>query len=156
MKPEHISPIKARQIAVHAQLLNRRAEGPNCKKDPADLIDHLGYIQIDTISVIKRSHHHTLWTRCTEYRENTLHDLQAKDRKIYEYWAHAMAYLPISDFRYSLPRMKNFENPKSPWARYQMEKCKSILPDIFNRVRKEGPLSSRDFSHDSGFLDNIC
>ena len=150
MKPEQISSQTARQIAIHAQLLNKNAEIPNIKKNIADLIERLGYIQIDTLSVIKRSHHHTIWTRSKNYRESTLHDLQTKERKIYEYWAHAMAYLPMSDFRYSLPRMKHFENPRSPWAKYQLGKCKPMLPVILERIRQEGPLGSKDFSREPG------
>ena len=31
------------------------------------IIKHLGYVQIDTISVINRTHHHVLWTRNPKY-----------------------------------------------------------------------------------------
>ena len=58
-----------------------------------------------------------------------------------------MSYLPISDYRYYLPRMRNFENPSSPWAKHQMEKCGNLLEPVLDRIKKEGPLSSKDFAN---------
>ena len=38
----------------------------------AAAVAHLGYVQIDTINVIERCHHHILWTRIPEYRRDDL------------------------------------------------------------------------------------
>ncbi len=57
----------ARRMAVNAQLLDGRAKFPKGKNGIAQIIDTLGYVQVDTISVIERAHHHTLWSRCPEY-----------------------------------------------------------------------------------------
>ena len=35
-------------------------------------LEHLSYIQIDTISVVERAHHHTLWNRVNKYRPDLL------------------------------------------------------------------------------------
>ncbi len=136
-------------MALSAQLLDGRIKLARGKEGTAQTIEKLGYVQIDTISVIKRSHHHTLWTRRSDYNEAMLHELQAKDRRIFEYWGHAMSYLPMSDYRYCLPRMHNFLNPTSKWARHQMEKCGHLLKPVLERVGNEGPLSSKDFKSSS-------
>ncbi len=146
MKKINLSLKQARQIVLKAQLLDGRTALPSGKEGIAQTIDGLGYVQIDTISVIKRSHHHTLWIRRDDYDENMLHDLQAEDRLVFEYWTHAMSYLPMSDFRYSLPRMRNFKNPTSPWARHQWQKSGHLVESVLERIRKEGPLSSKDFA----------
>jgi len=146
MKKINLSLKQARQIVLKAQLLDGRAALLSGKEGIAQTIDGLGYVQIDTISVIKRSHHHTLWIRRGDYDERMLHDLQAEDRLVFEYWTHAMSYLPMSDFRYSLPRMRNFKNPTSPWARHQWQKSGHLIESVLERIRKEGPLSSKDFA----------
>jgi len=136
---------RARQIAVEAQFLNRNRDTCTGKEDILRIIDQLGYVQIDTISIINRSHHHTLWTRNPHYDETMLHELQAGDRAVFEYWGHAMSYLPMHDYRFNIRRMRNFENPSSPWAVMQFEKCRHLLKDVLKRIREEGPLCSRDF-----------
>ena len=59
-------------------------------------IQHLGYVQIDTISVVERAHHHVLWNRVKNYQSDHLNKL-VQEKHIFEYWAHAAAYLPITD-----------------------------------------------------------
>jgi len=140
----------ARRIALKAQMLDGCTDLPSGKEGVAQTIERLGYIQIDTIAVIKRSHHHTLWTRRADYDEEMLHELQAKDRRVFEYWGHAMSYMPMFDYRYILPRIRNFSNHKSKWAQYSLAKCRDILPAVLERIRKEGPLSSKDFSPPPG------
>ncbi len=50
---------------------------------------HLGYVQIDTIHVIERSHHHILYTRIPAYRREHLHQAQTVDKTVFEFWTHA-------------------------------------------------------------------
>jgi uncharacterized protein YcaQ len=145
-----ISSGEARRINLNAQLLDGRANLPAGKNGIYHIIQQLGYIQIDTISVIKRAHHHTLWSRQPDYREEELHELQAKDRLIFEYWGHAMSYLPLSDYRFYLPKMKNFRDPAGPWIKQQLTRCGHLLEPVLERIRKEGPLSSQDFEKPAG------
>ena len=59
------------------------------------IIEDLGYVQIDTISVVNRAHHHTLWTRLSEYEPSMLDELQSVDRRIFEYWGHEASWIPL-------------------------------------------------------------
>ena len=54
-----ISQKRARRIAIYCQKLQGRTPRASAE-GLKQLIDHLGYIQIDTISVIERAHHHVL------------------------------------------------------------------------------------------------
>ena len=72
-------------------------------------IENLAYIQIDTISVIERAHHHILWNRVPDYDLTHLNQL-VKEQHIFEYWYHAASYLPMRDYRYALPRMMSIRN----------------------------------------------
>ena len=146
MKKEYISSSLAKKIILNAQLLHDNISIEKGKQGVKQVIEKLGYVQIDTIAVIKRAHHHTLWTRVNDYNEGALHILQAKDRAIFEYWAHAMSYLPIKDYRYFLSRMKNFINPTNQWIKYHYEKSKHIIEPVLDRIKQEGALGAKDFS----------
>ena len=65
-------------------------------------INHLGYVQIDTISVVERAHHHVLHSRVPKFKPAMINELLLNG-DIFEYWSHAAAFLPIDDFRFSLP-----------------------------------------------------
>lgn len=143
--PIKLSLEAARQIAIKCQLLNKKPNLPGGKKGIAQTIEKLGYIQIDTIAVIERAHHHTLWTRCPDYSNEMLHNLQVQDRRVFEYWGHQASYLPMSDYRFYLPRMKSFHDPDHYWFKDRHERAKHLLEPVLQRIRKEGPLSSRDF-----------
>jgi uncharacterized protein len=75
-----ISHKAARRMILNAQLLDGRTAIKRGKEGIAQAIGHLGYVQIDTISVIERAHHHTLWTRVPGYDPGQLHEAQAIDR----------------------------------------------------------------------------
>ena len=72
-------------------------------------------MQIDTINVIERSHHHILFSRIPAYRRADLHQAQATDKTVFEYWTHALAYVPTRDLRFFLPDMKAHLIAPSRW-----------------------------------------
>lgn len=137
----------ARRLVLHAQLLDGRTKAKKGKTGVAQVVDHLGYVQIDTISVIERAHHHTLWTRMPGYRPEHLHQAHASDRAVFEYWGHAASYLPLKDYRFYLPMMKSFYNPKNSWYRGWGERYGGYLEPVLRRIREEGPLAARDFEN---------
>lgn len=118
---------------------------PAGKEGAAQTIEKLGYIQIDTIAVIQRAHHHTLWTRRADYKPEMIYELQAKDRRVFEYWTHASSYLPMKDYRYYRHKMKNFDDPVSKWEKDRLTKYGYLMKPVLDRIRKEGPLGARDF-----------
>jgi uncharacterized protein YcaQ len=145
-----ISQKTARRLALHTQLLDGKTRIKKGKDGVAQAISHLGYVQIDTISVIERAHHHTLWTRVPGYEPKHLHEALAIDRTIFEYWGHAASYLPIKDYRFYLPMMRSFYDPKNSWFRGWGEKYGSYLEPVLKRIREEGPKAARDFENPSG------
>lgn len=140
MKPVRISHTQARRLALAAQGLHRREPFGRGKAGVLRTIEHLGYVQIDTISVVERAHHHVLWSRIPDYRPELLHELQA-DRSVFEYWSHAASYLPMRDFRFALPRMEAYARGKSHWFKQDARLMRRVL----DRIRAEGPLQARDF-----------
>lgn len=103
-------------------------------------VQNAGYIQIDTIHVIQRAHHHVLYTRVPGYHPRDL-DAALEDRQIFEYWAHAAAYLPMENYRFSLPRMQRIRRRGHEW----FQANRRIVEHVLNRITQEGPLMARDF-----------
>ncbi len=145
-----VSLVQARQAAINSQLLSNKNNLAKGKEGVYQVIDKLGYIQIDTISVIERAHHHTIWTRCPDYKPEFLDKLQAKDKKIFEYWGHAASYLPLSDYRYYLNRMRSFQSPHEKWLKEMSDKYGHLMAPVLNRIHKEGALGTKDFETPQG------
>lgn len=132
-------------LAVACQGLPDRNQFAAGEDAVAQAISHLGFLQIDTISVISRAHHHTLWNRVLDY-ETWMLDTAIKDRTVFEYWAHAAAYLPMQDYRYAQVRMRDMREGKSRWVRSTDSK---LMRRVLKRIKDEGPLRSRDFESKS-------
>tara|TARA_R110001599_G_scaffold353826_1_gene599317 strand:+ start:98626 stop:99831 length:1206 start_codon:yes stop_codon:yes gene_type:complete len=134
---------QARKLVLQAQRILSGKQSGTAISATLSAIEHLGYIQIDTISVVQRAHHHTLWNRNPRYKLSQLDQLVA-DKQVFEYWSHAAAYLPMKDFRFTLPRKKAITNgSQDHWGPRDDRLMKSIL----KRVETEGPLMARDFDH---------
>lgn len=132
---------KLRRIALLQQgMLNSKMPFSG-KAGVAEVIAHLGYVQIDTISVVQRAHHHVLWSRVKNYRPEML-DAAVQSKDVFEYWFHAAAYLPISDFRFALPRMHAIKAGEKHWFD---NIDKKLLHRVYKRIETEGPLRARDF-----------
>lgn len=131
---------EARHLALHAQGIaaDQPARG---KKAVVKTIERLGYVQIDTLAVVERAHHHTLWTRLPGYAPACLDELLAKDKKIFEYWSHAASYLPMSEYRFSLPRKQMYRDGRSHW----FQKDDKVMRYVLDRIKNEGALMSKDF-----------
>jgi hypothetical protein len=136
---------EARRIWLRAQRLDEAApfgDGPDAV---ARAVAHLGYVQIDTINVIERCHHHILWTRIPPYRRADLHRALSMDKSVFEYWTHALSYIPAQDLRFFLPAMKRHRESPNSWY-------SSVTPPELRRVigliRSGGALSIRDIDDD--------
>ncbi|KKB08332.1 cytoplasmic protein [Devosia chinhatensis] len=108
-------------------------------------IAHLGYVQIDTINVIERCHHHILYARIPAYRRDDLDQLQARDKSVFEYWTHALSYVPSADLRYFVPAMKAWRANPSAWFGTV---SKAEVAAMTRRLEAQGPLSIRDIDDD--------
>lgn len=140
-KPIILSKSDARRLAIAHQGLHAVAPFGKGKKGVYETIAHLGYVQIDTISVTERAHNHILWSRVPDFKQKHLANLQQHDRQILEFWAHAAAYLPMKDYRFLIPTMEYFRNHHDSWPKSDKKTMKWVM----DRIRDEGPLKSRDF-----------
>ncbi len=137
-----LDPQIARRLTLDCQGLLKPDSFGRGKAGALRALEHLGYVQIDTIAVIERAHHHVLWSRVEDYRPWMLDELQSRDRGVFEYWSHAASYLPMRDYRYSLPMMREVRIGKrfSYHGRPGPE-----IRQVLGRIRREGALRLLDF-----------
>jgi len=131
---------KLRRIALDRQGLLKTNQFGRGKQATLRAIEHLGYIQIDTISVVERAHHHVLWSRVNNFQPKFLDQL-VRERQVFEYWFHAASWLPMRDYRFALPRM-NVADGDRGWFKTSDKKLNQL---ILERIAAEGPLRARDF-----------
>jgi uncharacterized protein YcaQ len=140
---ESLSIQQARKLVLLSQRLPPAKQTGGAIAATLSAIEHLGYIQIDTISAIQRAHHHTLWNRNPRYQTAHLDQL-ITDKQVFEYWSHAAAYLPMRDYRYSLPRKQAIANgDQNHWY----ERDERLMKSVLKRIAAEGPLMAKDFAH---------
>src|SRR4030081_4117651 len=135
----------ARRIWLRSQRLDSLApvgEGPQAT---AAAVEHLGYVQIDTINVIERCHHHILWNRIPEYRRADLRQAQSIDKTVFEYWTHALSYVPAKDLRFFIPAMKRHRREGHKWLG---SVSPADLRKVLRLIRRDGALTIRDIDDD--------
>lgn len=144
---------EARALAVIAQRLDRR---PPPTRDRAvakarllATIRALGCVQIDTISVVARSHETVLWSRLGPYDPALLAELHYPDGALFEYWAHAAALVPIETFPFYRRAMIDYRarhEGTGSWASDQA----ATLARVLATVEHQGPTASRHFARPDG------
>lgn len=143
-QPVSLDLSRARRLWLRAQRLDEAAPfgaGPQATKAA---VEHLGYVQIDTINVIERCHHHILFTRIPDYRRAHLHQAQDVDKSVFEYWTHALSYVPVRDFRFFLRAMKRDWEASGWFGNVQAKDMRKVL----RLIREGGPLTIRDIDDD--------
>lgn len=137
---------QARSIWLQAQRLDAAEPfGSGPQATPA-AVEHLGYLQIDTIYVIERCHHHILYTRIPSYRREHLHQAQSVDKTVFEYWTHALSYLPTQSLRFYVRHMRRDWQRRIVWFEKVAD---GDLRRVLARIRRHGPITIRDIDNDT-------
>jgi uncharacterized protein YcaQ len=134
---------QARKIILHAAGLSKRAQFGKGYEAVYKLIDHLGFVQIDANYVVERAHHHAIAARVPDYKPEWLDELQA-DGRIFEFFTAYTGYMPMHDFRFSLPVKKGFLARRKPLTQAETNLMKTVL----DRVERDGPQMVKDFDND--------
>lgn len=134
---------QARKIILHAAGLARPAQFGKGREAVYKLIDHLGYVQIDTNMVVERAHHHAIFSRVPDYKKEWLDELLA-DGRVFEYFLADAGYMPMNDFRFSLSVKEAFANNRDPLTQPEI----NLMQRVLDRIGREGPLMVKDFDYD--------
>jgi uncharacterized protein YcaQ len=143
--PHPLTKAEARVVWLRSQRLDTPDPFGDGPPAVAAAVEHLGYVQIDTINVIERCHHHILYSRIPNYRRADLRQAQSLDKSVFEYWTHALSYVPSKDFRYFMSDMKLHKREGHRWfANVSPADTRKVM----RLLRRDGALTIRDIEDD--------
>ena len=138
-----LTPEAVRLVMLAAQGLLTPPAAPAAKDDLLPTNRRMGYLQIDTIQVVQRSQNLVLWSRLGDYSPEWLDEIHAEGQ-LFEYYAHALCYLPIEYYATFRGRGLHDKRVGRYWQGWA-EKHPELLAQVLEAVRENGPLSSLDF-----------
>jgi uncharacterized protein YcaQ len=147
MPHETLSLAEARSLMLNAQGLAQTPQRSAEKADVLAAIQRMGALQIDTIHIIARSPYLVLWSRLGAYDPAWLDALLAEGR-LFEYWAHAMCFLPNEAFPQYRRAMLERANGRGNIAQW-LEEHAELASEVLGRITQEGGLRSADFKSDN-------
>jgi uncharacterized protein len=103
-----------------------------------------GGIQLDSINVVERAHHLTLWSRFGPYERRAFERLAYRRRLLFEYWAHAACLVPIAHFPSWRRAMLDYSTRNRSWSVF-LQKNRPLLRKVEDAIRENGPLGNADF-----------
>jgi uncharacterized protein len=148
---DKISIQMARNLMLAAQGLDRSPDEPAVKAAVLEAVRRMYLLQIDTIHVVARSPYLVLWSRLGDYQPEWLDELLAEGA-LFEYWAHAMCFIPIEDYPLYRRRMLDAIQDKV-WPYKWAVKWAREHPRVVERVRahlqENGAVRSAEFENKS-------
>ncbi|MEU0859999.1 MULTISPECIES: winged helix-turn-helix domain-containing protein [Streptomyces] len=127
----------ARRIALRAQGL---LGVPDRRAGVRGVLRHLGAVQLDTISVLARSHELVPYARLGAVGRTTVEDAYWKDTHAFEYWSHAACLLPVEEWPHFAFRRRAYRN-RPHWNH---ELPDGVYEQVVKQLRTEGPLTATE------------
>ncbi len=134
-----------RALLLAAQGLAAPPARAATKADVLAAIRRMGLLQLDSISVVARSHYLVLWSRLGAYDIAWLDDL-LPEGKVFEYWAHAACLLPVEDYHIYRRRMLDYADNGAFIDKLE-PKLGTEINRILDHVREHGAVRSAAFKH---------
>jgi uncharacterized protein YcaQ len=132
-----LSADEVRRITLYAQGF----VGAGAKRGGvAGVLRRVSAVQLDTISVLARSHELVAYARLGPVGRTAVEEAYWPARKpaAFEYWAHAACILPIADWPYYAWRRRAIAARGQRWHKVSEDACEQVL----GRLRDEGPLTA--------------
>ncbi|MFE5216636.1 MULTISPECIES: winged helix-turn-helix domain-containing protein [unclassified Streptomyces] len=127
----------ARRIALRAQGF---LGAPDRRAGVRGVLRHLGAVQLDTISVLARSHELVPYARLGAVARKTVESAYWKDAHAFEYWSHAACILPIEEWPHFAFRRRAYRN-RPHWHH---ELPEGAYDQVVKQLRAEGPLTATE------------
>jgi hypothetical protein len=136
-----------RTAMLAAQGLLSPPQKPATKSDILPIINRMGYLQIDTIQAVRRSQNLVLWSRLGDYDVDWLDQLHVEGH-LFEYYAHALCYLPIEDYPLFRGMILYDERTGNGWQKWA-DQHPEVIQQVLSIVREKGHVSSMDFESET-------
>ena len=116
-----------------------------------ELIESIGFVQIDSINTVERAHHMILFARNQTYRHKLLTRLLERDATLFENWTHDASIIPSAFYPHWREHFARVRGPLlERWRKWRRGDHEALLESVLARVRDEGPLMARNFEAEGG------
>jgi uncharacterized protein YcaQ len=142
-----ITPDEARKITLHAQGFAGASSSRSVRVVTA-MLSRVGAVQLDTISVLARSHELVAYARLGPVPRARIEQAYWHPARpaAFEYWAHAACVLPMEQWPYFAFRRRALRARGLRWHQSHQETCEKVLA----RLRTEGPLTATELGGAKG------
>ncbi|WP_330296654.1 winged helix-turn-helix domain-containing protein [Streptomyces sp. NBC_00503] len=137
--PLPLSADEARRIALRAQGF---MGAPDRRGGVRGVLRHLGAVQLDTISVLARSHELIPYARLGAVGRSAVEAAYWSDQHAFEYWSHAACILPIEEWPHFAFRRRARKARGRRW--HVLEDKDRSTKTVLDRLASEGPLTSTE------------
>jgi len=135
----------ARRLFLHLQGLSRPPRQRLDRAGLRDLIEQIGFVQVDSINTVERAHHQILFARNQTYRQDQLKALHERDRAVFENWTHDAAFIPCAFYPHWRPRFRRErERLRARWRKWRRDGFEEHIAHVRARIGRDGPTRSRD------------
>ncbi|MBK4217379.1 YcaQ family DNA glycosylase [Paracoccus caeni] len=135
----------ARRLFLDRHLLLQPGGGAGRGDDLMEVLTALGFVQVDSVNTLARSHDLILWSRRGRYRPKALQHLVARHRTAFEHWTHDAAIVPMQF--YPMWRLK-FDRDRARmhqrWPAWRREGWDAEIESVRAHVAAHGPACSMD------------
>ena len=110
-----------------------------------DMIDRLGFVQVDSIQYVERAHHMILFSRNQTYRKKDLSHLVERDRRLFENWTHDASIIPSRFFPYwqaAVPERTEYLHKH--WTNWGRNGFREQAEDVLAEIARRGPCLTRE------------
>jgi len=114
-----------------------------------NLIEHLGFVQVDSIQTVERAHHMILFARNQTYRHKQLKRLHERDGALFENWTHDASIIPSRFFPHWKLRFAREEaRLRQRWRDWHGGKFEAELEGVLQHVADNGRVLARELGND--------
>ena len=139
----------ARRLFMDRHALIEQPGGPSRGQALLDLIERLGFVQLDSINTVARAHDLILFSRRPTYRPNHLRSLYERDRGLFEHWTHDAAVIPMAFYQHwHLRFQRDEELLRKRWKNWRRDGFEEQFATVLNHIRDHGPVTSSDVGKD--------
>lgn len=136
---------RARRLFLDRHALSEAPVGAASGQALHELIERIGFVQVDSINTVARAHDMILWSRRQSYRPPALKRLLETDRSLWEHWTHDASILPVRlhgvwQHRFQRDAVRLEAN----WRSWFREGYEAQFDSILNRIAKDGPVGTAD------------
>src|SRR6201996_4023958 len=135
-----VTPDEVRRMTLRAQGFLGANGWRRSQAGVLAMLRQIGAVQLDTISVLARSHELVAYARLGPVARAQIEQAYWHERRpaAFEYWAHAACVLPIEQWPWFAFRRRAFAERGYRWHKLNTETCAKVLA----RLRAEGPLTA--------------